>query len=82
MSRLQEHDYLSRSTIHEVASDPIVEAFALSAADGLPMPNIPEMASVWDALGTAVQEIYNQSSSVADALGAAAETVRAAVAGE
>ncbi len=56
-------------------------AFGESASAGNPMPNVPEMASVWDALGTAVQEIYNQTSDAATALTTAAETVRAAIAG-
>jgi maltose-binding protein MalE len=64
-----------------VASDPDVVAFGESASAGNPMPNVPEMASVWDALGTAVQEIYNQTSDAATALTTAAETVRAAIAG-
>jgi maltose-binding protein MalE len=64
-----------------VASDPDVEAFGASAADGHPMPNIPEMSAVWGFLGNAVQEIYNQSSDAATALGNAQIEVEAALAG-
>ncbi len=58
-----------------------VVAFGESASAGNPMPNIPEMSSVWDNLGTAVQEIYNQTSDATTALTTAAEAVRAAIAG-
>lgn len=43
-----------------VSEDPIVKAFAASAADGIPMPAIPEMASVWTAWGDALSLIVNQ----------------------
>ncbi len=64
-----------------VASDPDVQAFGESAADGNPMPNIPEMAAVWDNLGNAVQEIYNQAGAPADVLATAAQAVKDAIAG-
>ena len=45
-----------RSPVHEdviasVADDVVASAFGASAADGVPIPNIPEMSSVWGALG-------------------------------
>ncbi|MDX1450488.1 MAG: extracellular solute-binding protein, partial [Acidimicrobiia bacterium] len=63
-----------------VASDPDVVAFQQSASAGNPMPNVPEMASVWGAVGDAVSAIYNQSAAPADALATAAQAVRDAIA--
>lgn len=34
-------------------SDPLLKAFAAAGVGGVPMPNVPEMASVWGALGGA-----------------------------
>ena len=33
------------------AADPVAAAFAASASNGIPMPNIPEMGSVWGPFG-------------------------------
>ena len=74
------------------AADPIGGKFVESAANGLPMPNIPEMASVWGAVGDALLVIRSQSygtneetgvtiDSPADAMKWAAEQVRNAIAG-
>jgi maltose/maltodextrin transport system substrate-binding protein len=60
---------------NQVASDPDVQAFGASAADGDPMPNVPEMAAVWGAVGNAVQEVYNQSSDVVTILNNAQQAV-------
>jgi arabinogalactan oligomer/maltooligosaccharide transport system substrate-binding protein len=68
-------------SFNEVATDPDVQAFGESAAAGQPMPNIPEMASVWDFLATAVSAIYNQTATPEEALTTAADGVRAAIAG-
>jgi maltose-binding protein MalE len=64
-----------------VADDPDVQAFGESASNGNPMPNIPEMASVWENFGNAVSAMYEQSATPEDALTTAAEAVRSAVAG-
>jgi arabinogalactan oligomer/maltooligosaccharide transport system substrate-binding protein len=34
-------------------SDPVLKAFAAASNGGVPMPNVPQMASVWGALGGA-----------------------------
>lgn len=34
-------------------SDPLLKAFAAAGVGGVPMPNVPEMASVWGSLGGA-----------------------------
>ncbi|NQV07072.1 extracellular solute-binding protein [bacterium] len=69
------------AAFNQVADDPDVQAFGESASAGNPMPNIPEMSSVWDNFGGAVAAIYDQSADPATALGTAAIAVREAVAG-
>lgn len=43
----------------EVSSDPIVAGFVASAQNGVPMPSIPEMGSVWDLWNAAQVQIIN-----------------------
>lgn len=43
----------------EVSSDPIIAGFVASAKNGVPMPNIPEMGSVWDLWNAAQAQIIN-----------------------
>lgn len=43
----------------EVASDPIIAGFLASSQNGVPMPNIPEMGSVWDFWNAAQAQIIN-----------------------
>ena len=64
-----------------LASDPVALAFAASAADGNPMPNIPQMGSVWGPLGDNLLLVRNGDLSASEAMAAAAEAVRAALAG-
>ncbi len=74
------------------AADPIAAAFAASASNGIPMPNIPEMGSVWGPMGDALNVIREQAygtneetgvtiNSASDAMKLAAEQVRNAIAG-
>ena len=37
----------------KAVTDPILKAFSAASAGGVPMPNVPQMASVWAALGGA-----------------------------
>jgi len=60
----------------EVASDPILKGFAESIAEGVPMPNIPEMSAVWGAWSDAMAAIGSQDLEPAEALHQAAENVR------
>lgn len=41
----------------EVSSDPIIAGFVASSQNGVPMPNIPEMGSVWDLWNAAQVQI-------------------------
>ncbi len=43
----------------EVASDPIIAGFLASSQNGVPMPSIPEMGSVWDFWNAAETQIIN-----------------------
>lgn len=43
----------------EVSSDPITAGFVASAQNGVPMPSIPEMGSVWDFWNAAQAQIIN-----------------------
>ena len=64
-----------------LADDPVAQAFAASAATGNPMPNIPQMGSVWGPLGDNILLVRNGDITAAEAMAAAAEAVRAALAG-
>lgn len=75
-----------RPPVHEdviaaIADDPILLAFGESAADGVPIPNIPEMSNVWGALGDNFQLLRNGEVEPVAAMETAAETVRAAIEG-
>ena len=70
----------------------IAAVFAASASNGIPMPNIPEMGSVWGPMADALLVIRDQAygtneetgvtiSNASDAMKLAAEQVRAAIAG-
>ena len=43
----------------EVSSDPVIEGFLASAQNGVPMPSIPEMGSVWDFWNAAESQIMD-----------------------
>lgn len=62
-----------------VQDDPDVAAFANSANQGIPMPNIPEMGLVWGAMGDALEQIINDQLPPAEALRQAVEKIRIAV---
>lgn len=69
-------------TVQEgLGSDPVVQAFADSAANGVPMPNIPQMASVWGPLGDNLLLVRNAELGADEAMTTAAEAVRSAVSG-
>ncbi len=61
----------------EVAEDPILRGFAESIANGVPMPNIPQMSAVWGAWFDAMSMIGNQQLEPAEALKQAADNIRA-----
>lgn len=68
------------AAFEEVADDPDIAAFGASAADGIPMPNIPEMAVVWSALGDKLTLIVNGEQDPESAMKDAARQIRDAIA--
>lgn len=67
--------------IDQVAGNAAISAFGASAADGVPIPNVPEMSSVWGALGDNLQLLRNGEVEATAAMQTAAESVRAALEG-
>jgi maltose-binding protein MalE len=61
------------------ADDPVVQTFNDSVADGIPMPNIPEMGAVWAPLGDQLLLLRNGEVGAEEAMTAAATQVREAV---
>jgi maltose/maltodextrin transport system substrate-binding protein/arabinogalactan oligomer/maltooligosaccharide transport system substrate-binding protein len=60
----------------EGAMDDNAKAFAAIVPSGHPMPNITAMNAVWDAWGTAITTVFQQSATPADAAATAAKQVR------
>ena len=71
-----------RAVLDGLADDPIASAFAASAADGNPIPNIPLMGAVWNPLGEQILLVRNGQLDASAAMSVAAEAVRSAVATE
>jgi maltose-binding protein MalE len=70
-----------QTIIDQVAGNAAISAFGASAADGVPIPNIPEMSNVWGALGDNLQLLRNGEVDATSAMTTAAESVRAAIEG-
>ena len=62
--------------VRDATTDPDLAAFAVAGAEGLPMPAIPEMASVWEAWTNAITLTITQQQDAASAFSTAAEQVR------
>lgn len=60
----------------EKLEDPDLIAFGEAGVNGLAMPAIPEMASVWQAWGNAIEAVANQQVSAEEAFKTAAEQIR------
>ncbi|MFO7815282.1 MAG: maltose ABC transporter substrate-binding protein [Halanaerobiales bacterium] len=63
----------------EAADNPDVAGVLESAADGIPMPSIPEMGSVWEAWSDALELILTQKQDVQPALDNAVEQINSAI---
>ena len=70
-----------REVFDQLADNPVAQTFALSAADGVPMPNIAQMGAVWGPLGNALLLVRNGESEAEAAMSTAAQGVREAVEG-
>ena len=68
--------YLS---VLDAISDPDLAAFGAAGAEGLPMPAIPEMSSVWEAWTNAITLTITQQQDAAEAFATAAQQVRDAI---
>ena len=66
----------------EVIEDPDLLAFMEAGAVGDPMPNIPEMNSVWQAWGNAMQLVSDQTQTPEEALTNAQTQIVSAIAGQ
>lgn len=66
--------------IADQVDDPDLAVFAQSAANGNPMPAIPQMSSVWEAWTDAIRLIFQQREAPDTAIMDAAETIRGLIA--
>lgn len=66
--------------VREKIDDPDLLGFAAAGANGLPMPAIPAMNSVWSAWGDAITLVFQQSEAPDAAFMQAAEQIRTAIA--
>ncbi|GAB4574309.1 MAG: maltose/maltodextrin ABC transporter substrate-binding protein MalE [Anaerolineae bacterium] len=62
--------------VREAIDDPFIAGFVAAGANGVAMPNIPEMASVWTAWGNAMELIIRQTTDAETAMMDAAAQVR------
>lgn len=62
-----------------VSEDPVVKGVGASGAAGIPMPSIPEMASVWTAWSDAIELVANQELEPKEALDDAVEQILALI---
>ncbi|MFP4015824.1 MAG: extracellular solute-binding protein [Halanaerobiales bacterium] len=60
----------------ELKDDPDIHAFAIQAERGHPMPNIPEMAQVWEAMNNALSFIANGDATAEEVMPAAVEQIK------
>lgn len=65
----------------EALDDPDLSAFQEAGLAGIPQPSIPEMTSVWGALGNATEFVIRQELDPATAYGDAAAQIRDLIAG-
>jgi arabinogalactan oligomer/maltooligosaccharide transport system substrate-binding protein len=70
-----------QSAFDQTTSDPDVQGFGLSGADGDPLPAIPEMSSVWTAWTDAYTLIFTQEADPQTAFQDAAAQIRNLIAG-
>ncbi len=68
------------ATLDAISDDPIAATFALSAADGTFMPNVPEMGAVWGPVGDNFLALRNGDIGAAEAAANMAEQVATVIA--
>ncbi len=68
----------ARKDVLELVKDnPDVVAFTLSAGNGIPMPNVPQMGFVWGAMDDALNLVVNGRATPAEAAKNAVERIKA-----
>lgn len=70
-----------RSALNEITDDPNLAAFAESGIGGFPLPNVPELESVWGPLAEALKAIGRGADDPAAEMATAAEAVRSVLGG-
>jgi arabinogalactan oligomer/maltooligosaccharide transport system substrate-binding protein len=70
------------NAVRDATDDADLAAFGVAGADGLPMPAIPEMSSVWEAWTNAITLTITQQQDAASAFQTAAEQVRTLISGQ
>lgn len=68
--------------VRDNLEDPIMNGFVAAGAEGLAMPAIPEMSSVWSAWGNAMQLVRTGQLGGGEAFTDAGEQIRNLIAGE
>ncbi len=70
----------SRKDVNDMVKDPLTQKFAdFLGKHGLPMPNVPEMAGVWGAMGDALAQALDQGVAVEKALADAVAKIKAGI---
>lgn len=62
-----------------VRADPTLAVFVASVADGIPMPNIPQMSAVWGAWSDAITQIADKQATPQQALADAVTRIKASL---
>ncbi|ABL78455.1 extracellular solute-binding protein [Thermofilum pendens] len=62
-----------------VSGDKVISAFFKQAEYGVPMPNVPEVAQMWNVVPKYISQVYQGQLSPQDAAKAAAQELRAAL---
>jgi maltose-binding protein MalE len=63
----------------DIRNDEVIKGFSAQAALGIPMPNIPEMGSVWGEMDSALQLVYTGQQTPKQALESAYEKIMAKI---
>lgn len=66
-----------KDVLELVKENPDVVAFTLSAGNGIPMPNVPQMGFVWGAMDDALNLVVNGRATPAEAAKNAVERIKA-----
>ncbi|WP_166999075.1 sugar ABC transporter substrate-binding protein [Paramicrobacterium fandaimingii] len=69
------------AAFEEVSSDPITASFGKVGAEGVPMPNIPEMGAVWQFWGVTEADIINGEGDPAELWASMTSDIQSAIEG-